>query len=297
MKLVFLILEHFKSQYRKRLWNLCRRLLETVTIVTKQGKYTLPLKINDPISRSLFIKREYELNLISEAMSFIRNLKSFTKGKGTVLDVGANNGIISIGMLKAGELDRAISIEPEPGNFSILKHNVKQNNLSDVITCLNYAASDSISNLQFELSENNYGDHRVHISSHSQNQKELFNEAKRQIINVKANTLDNIIEELDEKYSKDISVIWIDVQGYEGYVFSGAKRLFAKGIPVVSEIWPYGITRSGMTIEEFFNIVSKIWSFFWVKRNKKFVKYPVSMLHTYFDELGLGKEHGNVIFT
>jgi len=230
-------------------------------------------------------------------MCLIRDLRGLAKGKGTVLDIGANNGVISIGMLVAGELEKAIAIEPEPRNFSNLKHNVELNHLENAITCLNYAVSDSKTNLQFELSESNYGDHRVRKSFSETGLKELYEESKRQIINVEANSLDNILAELDETLTKDISVVWIDVQGYEGYIFLGSTKLLLSGIPVVTEIWPYGITRAGMSQETFCGIVGNIWSAYWVKRRGKFVKYPIDVFYTYFDELGYDGDFDNVIFT
>jgi FkbM family methyltransferase len=255
------------------------------------------LDINDPISRSLFVHGEYELDLVSDAMSLIRNLRNLPRGKGAVLDIGANNGVISIGMLVAGEVEKAIAIEPEPRNFSILKHNVKQNHLESVITCLNFAASDRKSTLQFELSESNYGDHRVHKSLSATRSKELYNESKRHVIAVEANTLDNLLADLDTRLCQDISVVWIDVQGYEGYVFSGSKKLLSSSIPVVSEIWPYGIQRAGMSQEEFCGIVREIWSVYWVRQRGRFVKYPMDVFSSYFDELGYDGDFDNVIFT
>jgi len=279
------------------LWHIVNQFRKTVTLHTKQGLFTLPVEINDPMSRSLYIKREYELDLVTDAMRHIRKLNDLPKGKGTVLDIGANNGVISIGMIFKGELDKAIAIEPEPRNFSSLMHNVEQNHFEDVISCLNYAVSTSKATLQFELCESNFGDHRIRKTSSDTKLVELNNESNRQVINVEADTLDNLLEGVDERFSKDISVVWIDVQGYEGHVFSGGKTLFSSGVPVVSEIWPYGIQRAGMSQEEFCRIVAEIWSSYWVKRRGKFVKYPIDIFYTYFDELGYGDEYGNVIFT
>ena len=106
-----------------------RRFRKSVTVTTKQGVYILPLEVDDPISKSLYVRREHEFDLVSDAMCFVRKLKHLEKGKGTVLDIGANNGVISIGMLVGGELDKAVAIEPEPRNFSNLKHNVEGNHL------------------------------------------------------------------------------------------------------------------------------------------------------------------------
>ena len=296
-RLIPKMLRRICFEYRCGLYHIIRRFRKSVTIATKQGVFTLPMEVDESISKLLYVNREFELDLVSDAMCLIRKLKDLPRGKGTVLDIGANNGVISIGMLVTGELDKAVAIEPEPRNFSILKHNVEQNHLEGVITCLNYAVSDSKSTLQFELSESNYADHRVRKSLSDTKPKELYDESKRQVINVEANTLDNLLADLDERFCKDISVIWIDVQGYEGYVFSGAKRLLSSGTPVVSEIWPYGIQRAGMSQEVFCGIVGEIWSAYWVKRRGRFVKYPIDIFYTYFDELGYDRDYDNVIFT
>ncbi len=297
LTLVTKVLRLIYAKYRLGLWHISRKLMKSVTLATKQGRFTLSLDVDDPISRSLYIHRQYELDLVETAMNFVRSYSHRTKGSGTVLDIGANNGIISIGMIVTGEVEKAIAIEPEPRNFAALKHNVAQNHLERVITCLNYAVSDSQSLLQFEISENNYGDHRVRKSSSGLEAKELFEESKRPVISVEANTLDNLLTDLDEKLYKDIAIVWIDVQGYEGYVFLGSKKLLASGIPVVSEIWPYGIQRAGMSPEEFCRIVQETWSAYWVKRRGKFVKYPTSVFNSYIEELGFDGDFDNVIFT
>ena len=283
--------------YRTRLWPLYRRFRESVTVTTKQGVFTLPLTVDDPISRLLFTERQFELDFVSDAMSFIRTLNHLPKGKGTVLDVGANNGVISIGMLVTGELEKAVVIEPDPRNFSLLTHNVAQNKLEAVMTCLNCAVSDSKSTLQFELSEDNYGDHRVRRSVSDATLEELHGESNRQVIDVESDTLDNLFAGLDEAFRNDIAVVWIDVQGHEGYAFLGGRSLLSSGVPVVAEIWPYGIHRSGMSQEAFCAIAGGIWSAYWVRRRGKFVKYPIEVLYTYFDELGYDGDYDNVIFT
>lgn len=296
-KLIHFVLKRLYIEYRKGLWTLYRRLRKSVDISTKQGEFTLPLEIDDPISKSLFCNLEYELDLIHDAMCFIRNKYDILPSWGTVLDIGANNGVISIGMINTGEAEKAIAIEPEPRNYELLLHNVSRNNFDGVITCLNYAVSDSKSIMDFELSKSNYGDHRVRKNTNKIGLVELNQESSRQVINVECDTLDSLLSYLDDKLVEDISVVWIDVQGYEGYVFLGGKNIFSRGIPVVSELWPYGIQRSGMSQETFCNIAGEIWSAYWVKRGNRFVKYPIDILNIYFEELGYDGDFGNVIFT
>jgi FkbM family methyltransferase len=274
-----------------------RRFDNPATLTTRQGVFRVPLGVPDPISRDLFLHGEFELDLTTEAMQLLRRLSGRPKGKGTLLDIGANNGVISIGMLVNGELDRAIAIEPEPVNFARLQENVSLNKLDDAVLRLNCALSDKKSTLTFELSDQNYGDHRVRTSSAPSEGREIFNESDRPVITVSAETLDDMVAELPARFTEDVAVVWIDVQGYEGYVFAGAREFLARGVPVVSEIWPYGITRAGMTLESFDALVTGIWPSFWIKRRGRFVRYPILAFRAFLDEVGLDGYYDNVIFT
>jgi FkbM family methyltransferase len=213
------------------------------------------------------------------------------------LDIGANNGVVSIGMLATGEFEAAIAIEPDPRNFALLQGNIEVNDFGDRFACLNFAVSDQRSELEFELSEINYGDHRVRSQRPDAKSRELFNESKRRVINVPADTLDNLLAGLEADCARQVSLVWIDVQGYEGYVFRGATDLLARGIPVVSEIWPYGIERAGMSLETYCEIVSGIWPTYWTEQRGKLVQHPIGELPKYVAKLGRGTKHENVIFT
>ena len=102
-------------------WEISKRIRSSsLTISTRQGVFTV-LPTDQVISRSLYCRREYELDFTSRAMTFLRSIgKCPPKGEGTIVDVGANNGVISIGMIYTGELEKAIAIEPEPGNLYYL---------------------------------------------------------------------------------------------------------------------------------------------------------------------------------
>jgi FkbM family methyltransferase len=237
---------------------------------------------------------------MSNVMAFLRSIQQCPpKGEGTIIDVGANNGVTSIGMLQTGELAKAIAIEPEPRNFSLLQHNVMLNGLKDRMICLPYAASHQQDHVPFALSDTNFGDHRVlaHSCSSNAGPAEIFHVSKRRIITVQSEQLDNLWTTCPEPFIHNIALLWVDVQGYEGYVFMGAQSLLSTGIPVVSEIWPYGLQQAGMTQEEFCAIASRSWTHYWVWRRRKFVKYPLHTLDIFFDELGYDGGHDNVIFT
>ena len=94
-----------------------------------------------------------------------------------------------------------------------------------------------------------------------------------------------------------IALVWIDVQGHEGHVLGGGSRLFSRPMPVVAEIWPFGLNQSGLGIAKFCDIAAGYWSHFWVWRKcGRFVQYPTSFLMKFCEELGEAGEFDDVIF-
>lgn len=290
------ILRIAQQQFRVILWKINCVFRASITVKTKQEIFILPAVKDDPIGRRLYCKKEYELGFMEDSMSFLRNLDLIpSKGKGTIIDVGANNGVTSIGMLYTGQLEKAIAIEAEPQNFSLLQQNVKQNGLEDKITCLQYAISDTTGGHSLELSIDNLGDHRVRTGE-TTSDNENYRESDRQTIKVQSETLDNLFLGSLNKTLKDV-VVWMDIQGHEGYAIKGGRKLFSEKIPVVSEIWPYGIHRAGMSTQNFCEIAQDIWAFYWVKRKNGFIQYPIKLLDIYFEEVGNDGGYSNVIFT
>lgn len=154
------------------------------------------------------------------------------------IDIGANIGTVCIAAVKRGLFERAIAIEPEPRNFSLLMANIYINDLAEKITAHNLAFGEQDSQtLTFELSKYNFGDHRVRLN----NQTGFFDEAQRDIIEVQSVKFNSIINATDPR----TTLIWIDTQGYEGYVLSGASNTLSHRIPVCLEFWPYGLNRTG----------------------------------------------------
>jgi len=297
MKSLRKLIKIFTTLYRSILWKINKSFRTRGIIRTKQGIFNIVFNVEDSISRSLFLYKKYHLDHVEKTIAFLQEQYGYKKGEGTMLDIGANNGVISIAMLSNGYMNQSIAIEPDPTNYSILLENAKLNNLYESMICLNVAASDSKSSLDFELSADNYGDHRIRNDQDISDQLELYQETVRQIITVPSDTLDNILEGIESKFKTNIALIWVDIQGHEGFAFEGAKKIFSKDIPVVSEIWPYGILRSGKSLVDFNVIVSSIWSHFWVWRKNKFVKYPIEYFSYFLDELGTDGDFDDVIFS
>jgi hypothetical protein len=66
-------------------------------------------------------------------------------------------------------------------------------------------------------------------------------EKHRKTIIVKLTKLDSVIKKINPKNV----FLWIDVQGYEGFVLDGGRETLRYNPPLVIEFWPYALERSG----------------------------------------------------
>ncbi|HEY0392204.1 MAG TPA: FkbM family methyltransferase [Solirubrobacterales bacterium] len=159
------------------------------------------------------------------------------------LDIGANIGTATVTAFREGAFAEAICFEPLPDNHRLLLENLAENGLADRVQTMNVALSDHDGEADFEVSPNNSGDGRVRVAG-STGGANAFGEETRQIVKVRLARLDTACEEGLIDLSK-ISLAWIDAQGHEGQILTGAKRLMRSSIPLVTEVWPYGLKRSG----------------------------------------------------
>jgi len=207
--------------------------------VTKNG-YMLTFSNDMIIGKSLRDTGSFQEEDIDRAINLLQQ-NNYTISREIFLDVGSNIGTHTIYALTHG-FQQAICIEADPDNFRLLKINQILNNVDS--NCFNIcgAASSSSGEAEIELSPSNYGDHRIAISPRmTMNTHEESSWDRKKI---KTYTLDKVIE-LANMQASQISFAWIDTQGHEGHVLSGAEKFLAASIPFVAEFWPYGLERSG----------------------------------------------------
>lgn len=287
------IAKHIRNDFMFTRWLLYRKLgKKFLTVRSKQG--TFKVSTSDwAIGYQLFTRGEFEYQFSLKAMAFLRDNGFVGKGTLPLLDVGANIGVIGIGLFWQHLVSHVFAFEPVPGNYRLLVENARLLSMTGNMNCFNYALGDRCAKIRMELSPDNPGDHRVKGTA-ALTQEKFYSEDRRESVEVNMTTLDNLTAFLPPLNN---AVLWIDVQGYEGFVFKGGRKFLSRGVPTVSEIWPYGILRAGMTLEEFTEIVSSIWTHYWVLRGERFIRYPISMFDRYLDEVGTNDNHGDIIFT
>lgn len=162
--------------------------------------------------RALVIRGEYEVG-------YMRLLASLVKPAETVIDIGANEGYISLFLaMKVSPNGHIYAIEPHPSNIHILEANISLNTLKN-ISVIPKAVSDKRG--MFHM----YGD-RAWGSLHRQRN------LSENSISVEVDTLDSIFN--DHKILGKLALIKIDAEGNEIRVIRGAHKLINTFRPVVA---------------------------------------------------------------
>jgi len=264
-----------------------------ITVETPNGRLTFDSK-DCLIGKYLYVRRSYEIHEIKGAIDYIRQEGFLSnRRRNTVLDVGANLGMIVISLLRAGYFERAIAIEPAPNSFRLLEHNLRQTDLHDRVYTYRCALSSAAGEVDLEISKDNSGDHRVRHTGDAG----FFHEEKRRTLKVPAETLDHIFETHSELRREEVGLVWLDIQGHEGWFLHGARKVLKERIPVVAEIWPYAILRSGMSRIRFCEIVSELFTDFYVLPGRGRCKQPISELGGLFDAFSKPREMCQVVLT
>lgn len=195
----------------------------------------------------------------------------------TVYDIGANIGVICIPAVKRGIAKRAVAIEPEPKNYELLVANIYLNGVQGQVEHHNFALGAQDDQLLcFELAETNFGDHRVRVTS----DPGIFGEGERKSIEVRSTRLDSLVGTID----RESSLVWMDVQGYEGHVLAGAERVTDARVFLVTEVWPYGLMRAG-AVDSFKRAVAK-YSHYYDLADPVPSAIPTDRIDELFEKLG-----------
>jgi FkbM family methyltransferase len=211
--------------------------LHTPLIYTKFGPEHFVIDTRDQvISRGIFATGAWEFGDCILALELLKQHKVYRGNPTLLIDVGANIGPICILAVARGYFERAIAIEPHPHNCRLLRANIALNGLTETIV-VHESACGMFDNerLELALSEDNFGDHRIHSSDASR----LADEYKRRKIQIASSKLDTLCPFEPGKNT----LIWMDTQGYEGYVLAGARRWLDARTPLVVEFWPKGMKR------------------------------------------------------
>jgi FkbM family methyltransferase len=194
------------------------------------------------IGRMLLERGSFEEAIVTDVVRFLRHRHRFQPG--LFVDVGANIGTHLLRALRDGTFPRGIAAEMDADNFRLLTCNVSLNGCQDRTQLFNVVVSDTTGSAVMEVSGDNLGDHRIRVDKATA--ADACGERGRPTRAIAATTLDGLESRCGEVF-EDHTLVWIDTQGHEGHVLSGAERILGRDRPpyIVVEFWPYGIDRCG----------------------------------------------------
>lgn len=186
------------------------------------------------------------------------------------LDVGSNIGLFSlIASNIVGEKGKVICFEPSPVTYKRLLENIKLNNFTN-IDSRNIGLSDNTGLMTFYTSKNG---HDAWDSFAPSADNKLENS-----IDVNVSTLDNELDTIDKTR---ISLVKIDVEGWEKFVLKGGETFLKTNSPAVMvEFTEQNTFNAGYPIHEIFDIMQD-WGYTWYRitseglvLEKKQLRYP-----------------------
>jgi FkbM family methyltransferase len=173
-------------------------------------------------SIGIFYINTHDDTIIHSSIYFEYQTKEILKeielnDKNTIIDIGANTGLYSIFAIKKLNFDRSVAIEPSDKIFNILTKNIESNNLNQKIIPQKKVIGEENKEIQFKQNEKRTGTSKVI----QKKQKNKNNSRKKQV------KLTKLINNLDINFT-DITLLKIDIEGYEYYAVLGARELIKK---------------------------------------------------------------------
>ncbi len=160
--------------------------------------------------------------------------------EGTFVDVGANIGTTTIAALCDYGFTFAVACEPEPENLSLLRLNLVANKVERSVVVCPAAIGNSEGMCDFVAHPEHSGLHEVV----TRGGVTPYMESAGRPISVPQTTVDALARNRTMDPSK-VGLLWMDVEGHEGHVLSGATCLSERGVPAVMELDPVALARHG----------------------------------------------------
>lgn len=159
-------------------------------------------------------------------------------GPGTLIDVGANIGLVAIPVLERSAAC-ALAFEPAPDNYARLLRNLARHGLTARCQAQPLALDESTGDGELALCGENSGDHRLLPKRASPAEAGL---EARPRVRVGCARLDDALR--GRELARPV-VMKLDCQGAEARVLRGAASTLERVDFLVVEYWPAGLLRMG----------------------------------------------------
>jgi FkbM family methyltransferase len=231
----------------KFIYKLLHRL--NYRLINRNGiKYLLDLR--KPISVSIFLRGYWEKHVV-------HFLKKNLKLKDFVIECGSNIGAHSFIIAKlVGPEGKVFCFEPTDYANTLLKTNLLLNSFENII-------------IEKKILSNNENKLAIKYMVSDLNHEDSFN-IPEDLSNIPITSIDQYQYNFDK-----LSLIKIDVDGYDYKVLEGALNTIKKYKPIVIiELCEFTLNRAGDSIQDILNFFSLIdYEGFYISKNKKILSF------------------------
>jgi FkbM family methyltransferase len=158
------------------------------------------------------------------------------------VDVGANIGTTTIPALLDHGFASAVACEPGEVAADLLRRTVAANGLDRRVTIVGAAVSDTEGTIHLRMPNPDSGTLEAGAPV-------------GELLEVATVTLDGLAERgVYEPGS--VGLVWVDAQGHEGHILSGAGRLLARSVPLVVALRPKKLRR-GLGLDRYLELLQR----------------------------------------
>ncbi|MFD2161018.1 FkbM family methyltransferase [Paradesertivirga mongoliensis] len=171
----------------------------------------------------------------------LKIIRALAKRETTVLDVGANIGLMAIPLLNMDDSLKIISIEASPNTLPYLNKTWNDSNYHDRWQIIGNAVSDRSGIVDFHLAKPSDGAY----DSIRDTQRKSYSE----VVKVECTTIDEIWDSVQRTH---ISLIKIDIEGADLLALKGATNCIEKCRPAILMEWnqtniqPFGLNNNDL---------------------------------------------------
>lgn len=183
----------------------------TVEARWPSGRYVVATSDMD-VSRRTFVAGPYGLDRLQRASALIEQETGRSIRGREVLEIGANIGTTTVPLITVCGAAHVHAFEPMPRNLELLERNIELNGLGERVTVHDAAVSDHSGSVALTIPDRFWGSSRIGASDGERTHT------------ARSLTIDSLLADGTIDATR-LALVWVDVEGHEAAVLSGATRL------------------------------------------------------------------------
>lgn len=202
-------------------------LPETISEVTVDcGDHRMVVVPHEMIGRHVIANGEYTRGSVGEVLRELDARGLIAADGNCVLEVGSNIGTHTVYLALTGRFDSIVAVEPDPRNVALLRRNLALNGLEPKVQVVPCAAGEEEGELSLYRVEGNWGNGSL-----------VASRASADAVKVPVRPVDAILQDVDVA-SEAISLVWMDIEGFEPVAVRSMRTLLDRAVPIYMEFSP-----------------------------------------------------------